>query len=118
MSDMGPSGGRRGIRRSLLALLHARAFFGLLPAGVVLLVVTVAPVVVGGLGLGQLLQDLLRGRLSLDGEDRTCLINLLIGLACCRFVLPVALLGVRQLARRTRLLSARWCGIGIREAYA
>ena len=51
----------RGIRRALLALVHALAFVGLLLAGTVLLVVTVAPAVIGGLGLGHLIRDALRG---------------------------------------------------------
>jgi hypothetical protein len=42
----------RGVRGSLLALVRTLAFIGLLLAGALLLVVTVAPVVVAGLGLG------------------------------------------------------------------
>ena len=55
---------KRGIRGGPLALVRALAFTGLLLAGTVLLVVTVAPVAVAGLGLGHLLQDVLRGSLS------------------------------------------------------
>ena len=54
-------GGYRGIRGSLLALIHAAAFAGLVLAAAVLLVVTAAPPVVAGLGLGHLIMDLLRG---------------------------------------------------------
>jgi signal transduction histidine kinase len=109
---------QRGIRGGLLALVRALAFIGLLLAGTVLLVVTVAPVVVAGLGLGHLIQDVLRGSLSPDGQDGTYLLGVLIGAACCWLVLPVALLAGRRLARHTRRLSARWCGVPIREAYA
>ena len=108
----------RGIRGSLLALVRALAFIGLLLAGTVLLVVTVAPAVVAGLGLGHLIQDVLRGSLSPDGQDLTYLLGVLIGAACCWLVLPAALLAVRRLAKRTRRLSGRWCGVPIRQAYA
>src|ERR1700733_13025180 len=50
---------QRGIRTGLLALVHSAAFTCLLLAGTVLLVVTVAPVVIAGLGLEHLIQDLL-----------------------------------------------------------
>jgi signal transduction histidine kinase len=107
-----------GIRGSLLALVHAAAFLGLLLTGAVLLVVAVAPVVIAGLGLGHLVQDLLRGSIAPGGQDRAYLIALLAGAACCWLVLPAALLAVRWLATCTRRLSARWCGVLIRQAYA
>jgi signal transduction histidine kinase len=107
-----------GILGSLLALVRALAFVGLLLAGTALLAVTVAPVAVAVLGLGHLIQDLLRGSLSADGQDFTDLLGVVIGAACCWLVLPAALLAVRRLAVRTRRLSARWCGVPIGEAYA
>ncbi|MGH3209648.1 MAG: sensor histidine kinase [Trebonia sp.] len=113
-----PGRDQRGIRGGLLALVHALAFIGLLLAGTVLLVVTVAPVVVAVLGLGHLIQDLLRGGLAPDGQDLTYLLGALAGAACCWLVLPAALLTVRRLARRTRRLCAQWGGVLIREAYA
>jgi signal transduction histidine kinase len=113
----GLTSGQRGIRGRLLALVHAAAFVGLLLAGTVLLIVTVAPVVVIGLGLGNLVQDLVRGSLAPGGQDRAHLIAVLAAAGCCWLVLPAALLAVRRLARRTRRLSARWCGVPIWEAY-
>jgi signal transduction histidine kinase len=110
--------GQRGIRGGPLALVRALAFVGLLLAGTALLVVTVAPVVVAGLGLGHLIQELLRGGLSPGGQNLTYLLGVLIGGACCWLVLPGALLTVRRYARLTRRLSARWCGVPIRQAYA
>ena len=61
---------KRGSVAAPLALVLA--FIGLLLAGTVLLVVTVAPVAVAGLGLGHLLKDVLRGSLSLTGTEPTC----------------------------------------------
>ncbi len=113
-----PDRGRRGIRGALLALVRALALAGLLLAGTTLLVVTVAPVVVGGLGLGHLVQDALGGRLAQGGQDLTYLLGVLIGACCCWLVLPAALLTGRRYASLTRRLSARWCGLPIRQAYA
>jgi signal transduction histidine kinase len=114
----GLSAGHRGIRGGLLALVRAAAFLGLLLAGTVFLVVTVAPVVTAGLGLGHLIQDLLRGTLVQDSQRGKYLTALLAGLACGWLVLPPALLATRRLVMRTRRLSARWCGVAIRQAYA
>jgi hypothetical protein len=60
---------------------------------------------------------MLRRGLGLAGPRGQLLLVVLIGLACCRFLLPRALLAARQLARRTRRLSERWCGVVIQEAY-
>ena len=46
------------------------------------------------------------------------LLNALIGLACCRFVLPPVLVAARRLASLTRRLVGRWCAVAIPEAYA
>ena len=86
---------------------YALAFFGLLLAGAVLLVVVVAPAVLAALGLGQFLKYQLNHGLAFDGQDARDLFGLLLGLACCRFVLPAALLAMRRLAMLTRRLSAR-----------
>ena len=111
-------GSRPWMGGSLLALARAVAFAGLLLAGAVLLIVAVGPVVLAALGLGHLLQDLLHQNTSRDGVSRQDLIAALAGLACIRFVLPAALLGIRSLAMLTRRLSAQWCGVVIREAYS
>lgn len=108
----------RGIRGGSLALARAAPFIGLLLAGTVLLIATVAPLLAVGLGLGHLVQDVLRGSLAPDGQDWMYLLGVLIGAACGWLVLPAALLTVRGLAGHTRRLSARWCGVPIRQAYA
>src|SRR6185437_13165797 len=85
-----PRSRHRGFGGHLRAVAHAGAFLGLLLAGVVLLALTAGPVVVG----------------------------VLVGLACYWAVLPAALIAVRRLAVRTSELSARWCGVLIRQTYA
>ena len=85
-----------------------------------LLAVAVGPVVLGAFSLVQLLDDLSRQRYALShdpGQPGQVLPNLLVGLACCLFILPRALLCVRWLANQTRDLSARWCGVPIAAAY-
>ena len=109
---------RPGFGGRLLALGHALALFGLLLVGAVLLVVLVAPVILAGLGVGQFLKYQLNHGLSFDSQDARDLLGLLLGLACCRFVLPVGLLATRRLAMLTRRLSAQWCGVPIAAAYA
>src|ERR1700722_19339221 len=96
----------------LLAPIRALALFGLTLAGAVLLVVAFGPVLLGVLGLGHLVADVLQQ--GPDGglfgnQPRRDLLAIVIGLTCCRFILPATLLGVRRLAVETRLLSARWC---------
>ena len=110
---------RRGIGWSLLALARAFAFLGPLLLGAVLLAVIAGSVVLTVLGLGHVVQDLLSHR-SLgmgNGELGRELMVAVIGLACCGFVLPLALLASRRLAMATRRLSARWCGVPIPSAY-
>ncbi len=112
---------RRAIGAGWVALARAVGFFGLLLAGVALLLAVAGPVVLIALGFGRLVQLWFResavsfaGR----GDDATRdLIAGFIGLALCRFVLPYVLLGVRALATATRRLSARWCGVPIASAY-
>ena len=106
---------RRGISAGPLSLVRAAAFAGLMLSGTALLILVVAPVVLTALGLGHLLQDLMRQ--SSSGVSRNDVIAAVAGLAGLRFVVPAALLGTRRLARLTRRLSARWCGVIIGEAY-
>src|SRR6516225_4893645 len=106
-------------RQSPLSLVRALAFFGLLLAGVVLLVVAVGPVVLGVLGLGRLIDLLLvahRGPGG-GGDVSRDMLAAVAGLICCRFLLPVALLAVRRLSMLTRRLTERWCGVPIESAY-
>jgi signal transduction histidine kinase len=100
----------------LLAPARALAFFGLSLAGAVLLVAAIGPVVLALDGLGHVLKDVWSQ--GLGGQDVDDLRNSLIGLACCRFVLPGVLVAVRRLASLTRRLAGRWCAIPIHEAYA
>jgi signal transduction histidine kinase len=109
---------RPGLLGRLLALGYALAFFGLLLTGAVLLLVLLGPAVLAALGLGQFLKYQLKHGLAFDGQDARDLLGLLLGLACVRLVLPVALLAARRLAMLTRRLSARWCGVPIAAAYA
>src|SRR5215469_11087474 len=113
---------RRGARRGVLALARAMAFFGLLVTGAVLLAGVAGPVLLTALGLGRLIDNLLRQGvisqgISLGGDNVRNLLAVFIGLACCRFVLPAALLATRRLAMLTRRLSERWCAVPIRSAY-
>ena len=113
---------RRRAGRSVLALARAMGFFGLLVTGAALLACAAGPVVLTALGLGRLINNLLRQGvinqgISLGGDNVRNLLALFIGLACCRFVLPAALLATRRLAMLTRRLSARWCGVPIASAY-
>ena len=109
---------RPGFPGRLLALGHALALFGLVLAGAVLLALLAAPAILVALGLGQFLKYQLNHGLAFDGQDARDLFALLLGLACCRLVLPAALLATRRLAMLTRRLSAQWCGVAIGAAYA
>ena len=113
-----PAGHRwgRGLSAGPLALVRAVAFAGLLLSEAVLLVLIIAPVVLAALGLGHLLQDLLRESSS-GGVSRNYVIAAVAGVAGLRFMVPAALLGTRRLAMLTRRQAARWCGVVIGEAY-
>jgi signal transduction histidine kinase len=114
-SDRRPGAGAR-LGLVLLAPPRALAFFGLSLAGLVLLVAAIGPVVLAVDGLWHVLQDIWsRG---IGGQDTQDVRNTLIGLVCCRFVLPGVLLAVRGLASLTRRLTWRWCAVAIPEAYA
>jgi signal transduction histidine kinase len=104
-------------RRSPLLLVQSLAFFGLLLTGAALLVAIVGPVVLFVLGLARFSDDLLRHGTVAGGDTPRNLLAAVIGLACCRFVVPAALLAARRLAMLTRRLSARWCGVPIAAAY-
>jgi signal transduction histidine kinase len=115
----GTAATRRGLGAGWAALASAVAFFGLLLAEIVLLLVIVSPVVLVMLGFGHLFQAWATQTsfsLGMAGDTRRDLAAGVIGLALGRFVLPYALLGVRSLAMLTRRLSAR-CGVPIASAY-
>jgi signal transduction histidine kinase len=108
------AGARLGF--ALLTPPRALAFFGLSLAGLVLLVAAVGPALLAVDGVWHVLQDVLSH--GLGGEDVQDVRNTLVGLACCRFLLPGVLLAMRALASLTRRLTARWCAVAIPEAYA
>src|SRR5580692_575352 len=88
--------GRR-VSEVLLAPVRALAFFGLTLAGAVLLVVAFGPVLLGLLGLGHLIGDVVQQRSDLGlfgNQPRRDLLAVIVGLTCCRFLLPATLLGV------------------------
>ncbi len=103
--------------RSPLSLVRALAFFGLLLAGVVLLAAAAGPVALAVFGLGRFIEAMLYHGLSAGDDSPRDLLAAVAGLACCRFVLPAALLAIRRLAMLTRRLSRRWCGAPIAAAY-
>jgi signal transduction histidine kinase len=103
-----------------LAPVRSLGFFGLALAGAVLLAVVVVPAVFGVWALAQIADDVAGQRYALSrngGQPGQALPNLLLALACCLFIVPLALLCVRWLANQTRDLSARWCGVPIAAAY-
>ena len=115
-ASSGRPGALGGVGWVLLAPPRALAFFGLSLAGLVLLAATIGPVALAVDGLWHVIQD--TWQLDLGNRFQQDLINALIGLACCRFVLPPALTAVRRLANLTRQLMWRWCAVAIHEAYA
>ena len=102
---------RFGLRAGVVAATRGLAFSGLAVTGLGLLVVALAGPVLTFLGAGILLVGNGRQRLL------TVIVLLLAGLAFGRFGLPAALLGLRRLARLTRELAGRWCGVPIGEYY-
>jgi signal transduction histidine kinase len=113
-------GRREGVRGRLGAVLRAPAgalaLAGLAVTGAVLLLAAVGPIALALLGLGQLFQDLQRHG-AWRGEDGKYLLGALVGLACCRYVVPAALAGTRWFALQARLVTAYWCGVVIPAEY-
>ncbi|MGD0703334.1 MAG: histidine kinase [Trebonia sp.] len=109
-------GGRGRLGAVLRAPAGALALAGLAVTGVVLLVAVVGPPVLAVLGFGHLIKDL-QWQGAWRGDDGRDLLGGVIGLACCRYVVPAALAGTRWLELRTRLLTAHWCGVAIPAAY-
>jgi signal transduction histidine kinase len=110
---------RRGAGGSVLALARSLGLIGPLLAGTAALAAAAGPAVLAVAGLGRLVDNLVHYGISTgNGDTPRDLFAAVIGLGCCRFVLPVALLAIRRLAMLTRRLSARWCGVPIASAYA
>jgi signal transduction histidine kinase len=99
---------------SLAAAFHGVAFAVLMLAGLGLLLVMLASVILTALGFGVLLLD---G--GLPGDQRILLAVLLVGagLGIGRFFVPATLVGLRGLANLTRRLAGEWCGVTITEPY-
>jgi len=114
-------GRRRGARCGLIAVpltpARALALLGLALAGAVLFTVAVGSAALAAIPLVYLLQSLLSHSPRLAGAPGQLLLAVLIGVACCRFLLPGTLLAARRLVGLTRRLLARWCGADIGAAY-
>jgi len=106
---------RFGPQAGLVAATRGVAFAALMAAGMGLLTLIVAAVLLIALGAGILF-------VGSGGphEERVLLAFLAIGtgLSLIRFALPATLLGTRRLARVTRQLTGDWCGVPIAERYA
>jgi len=98
----------------LAAAFHGVAFAVLMLAGLGLLLVMLASVILTALGFGVLA---LAG--GLPGDQRILLALLLVGagLGIARFIVPATLVALRGLANLTRRLAGEWCGVTIAEPY-
>jgi len=104
---------RSGIGGSVPAVVRGLAFFGLMLAGLVLLIIPAGALVLTVLGVGQLIQS--PGPVQMDTERDV--IAIVIGLVAIRFLVPGVLLAIRRLAVLTRRLAGQWCGVPIAAAY-
>jgi len=99
----------------LAATVRGMALAALMAAGLGLLLVILAPVLLTALGAGILIVG------NGGPRDQRMLLVLLAvgtGLGLARFALPAALLGIRWLARLTRQLAGDWCGVPVAGRYA
>jgi signal transduction histidine kinase len=106
---------RFGPQAGLVAATRGVAFTALMAAGIGLLLMIVAAVLLIALGAG----ILIAGNGGHRGQH-VLLAFLAIGsgLGVIRFALPATLLGIRRLARLTRQLARDWCGVPIAERSA
>ena len=106
---------RFGPQAGLVAATRGVAFTALMAAGIGLLLMIVAAVLLIALGAGILIVGN-RGHHA----EHVLLAFLAIGtgLGLIRFALPATLLGIRRLARLTRQLARDWCGVPIAERSA
>jgi len=97
---------------SLQAAARGLAFFGLMLAGLGLLVVILVAPGLLALGFSNVTP-------AHHGDHRVVLALLVIGagLGIARFLVPGALLAIRRLASLTRRLAGEWCGVPIAESY-
>jgi signal transduction histidine kinase len=93
------------------AAARGLAFFGLMLAGVGLLVVILAAPGLVALGTSALI-------LGHNGQRKPLALLIIgAGLVIARFLVPGALLAIRGLASMTRRLAGEWCGVPIAEPY-
>ena len=98
----------------LAAAFRGLAFAGLMLAGVGLLVVLFASVILIALGVGILVVG------NGMGPAKRTLLALLVlgaGLGIGRFFVPSVLVAMRRLANVTRRLAGEWCGVPVAEPY-
>jgi hypothetical protein len=103
---------RFGPQAGLVAATRGVAFAVLMAAGIGLLMMIVAAVLLIALGAGILIVG------NGGPRDQRVLLAFLAtgtGLGLIRFALPATLLGIRRLARLTRQLARDWCGVTIAE---
>jgi signal transduction histidine kinase len=103
---------RSGIGGSVPAVVRGLVFFGLMLAGLMLLIIPVGALMLTVLGVQQLVSA---GPVQAFTERDV--IATVIGLVAIRFLAPGALLGIRRLAMLTRRLAGKWCGVPIAAAY-
>ncbi|HLK75954.1 MAG TPA: histidine kinase [Streptosporangiaceae bacterium] len=117
VADSGPARGRPrlGLGACLVAAVRGVALGALVLAEVVLLLVLLGSVFLAVFGSGALTA----GDNGADAGRRSLLALLVLGagLAMIRYAVPPVLLAVRRVARLTRLLTWRWCGVAIPETY-
>ena len=105
---------RLGLGAGLVAAARGLAFFGLMLAGLGLMLVLLMTLGLTALGAGILIVG------NGGPHDQRVLLSLLLlaaGLGIGRFLWPAALLGLRRLADLTRRLAGQWCGVPIDGSY-
>ena len=106
---------RFGPQAGLVAATRGVAFTALMAAGIGLLLMIVAAVLLIALGAG----ILIAGNGGHRGQHvLLAFLAIGTGLGVIRFALPATLLGIRRLARLTRQLARDWCGVPIAERSA
>ena len=117
VTDSRPARGRPrlGLAACLVAAVRGVALGALVLAEVVLLLVLLGSVFLAAFGSAALTA----GDNGADAGRRSLLALLVLGagLAMIRYAIPPVLLAVRRVARLTRLLTWRWCGVAIPETY-
>jgi signal transduction histidine kinase len=104
-----------GLGAGLVAAARGLAFFGLMLAGLGLLLVWLSALGLTALGAGVLIV----GNGSHHGSQRLALALLVLaaGLGIGRFFGPATLVAMRRLTNLTRRLAGEWCGVPIAEPY-